>query len=64
MLLSKNKKCSCNGNCNCGKETQTESLNQTKELLGSFDHKIPVLETSKNNYKVVKESPVKNMLLS
>jgi hypothetical protein len=64
MLLSKNKNCSCNGNCNCGKETQTESLNQTKELLGSFDHKIPVLETSKNNYKVVKESSVKNMLLS
>lgn len=68
MLLSKNKKCNCGedckcgGNCNCN--TQNESVAQQKELLGSFDHKIPVLETSQNNYKVVKDTPSKNMLLS
>lgn len=70
MLLSKNKTCSCGedckcgGNCKCNSQVQTESTTQQKELLGSFDHKIPVLETSKNNYKVVKDAPSKNMLLS
>lgn len=70
MLLSKNKKCNCGDNCNCGEnckcnsQVQNESTTQQKELLGSFDHKIPVLETSKNNYKVVRENPAKNMLLS
>lgn len=70
MLLSKNKKCNCGDNCNCGEnckcnsQVQNESTTQQKEFLGSFDHKIPVLETSKNNYKVVKENPAKNMLLS
>ena len=70
MLLSKNKKCNCGDNCNCGEncscnsQAQNESSIQQKELLGSFDHKIPVLETSKNHYKVVKDNESKNMLLS
>lgn len=66
MLL--NKKCNCGQDCKCGENCncniQNESNISSKELLGSFDHKIPVLETNKHNYKVIKEIPPKNMLLS
>lgn len=70
MLLNKNNKsvctdnCDYNGNCNCNNEIKSESTNTQKELLGSFDHKVPVLEISKNNYKVIKDNKTKNMLLS
>jgi uncharacterized 2Fe-2S/4Fe-4S cluster protein (DUF4445 family) len=60
MLL--NKDCKCGGDCTCNKITVENQQNE-KELLGSFDHKIPVLEISKHNYKVIKDSPEKNKML-
>lgn len=60
MLL--NKDCKCGGNCTCEKVT-VENEQNNKELLGSFDHKVPVLEISKNNYKVVKDNPERGKLL-
>ena len=64
MLLNKDTKCTCDGVvCQCGKTT-SESIEIGKELLGSFDHKIPVLETKNHEYKVVKDSRKENLLLS
>ena len=63
MLLSK-EKCTCNAEgCTCGKEIKNEGLENGKELLGSFNEKIPVLETNNHEYKVVKESVKKENLL-
>ena len=64
MLLSK-EKCLCGKeDCKCGKDTQNETLEIQKELLGSFNEKIPVLETNKHEYKIVKDSRKENLLLS
>ena len=65
MLLNKNK-CTCKeGGCSCGKQVANEGFENGKELLGSFNEKIPVLETNNHEYKVVKETIQKeNLLLS
>jgi len=63
MLLNKTKKCNCsNGVCNC--KSKNENVALQKELLGSFNEKLPVLETKNHEYKVVKESTKENLLLS
>lgn len=66
MLLNKIEKCTCGTTgCSCGKQATNECLGNGKELLGSFNTKIPVLETSNHEYKVVKETIKKeNLLLS
>lgn len=46
-------------------EETNENLENGKELLGSFNQKIPVLETSSHEYKVVvKETKKDNLLFS
>ena len=64
MLLNK-EKCGCGGNCKCTQTPNTnEGLENSKELLGSFDQTIPVLETKNHEYKIVKEAKKPNLLLS
>lgn len=65
MLLNK-EKCTCDTEgCTCGKEIANEGLENGKELLGSFNQTIPVLETNNHEYKVIKETAKKaNLLLS
>ena len=65
MLLNKTN-CTCGTEgCTCGKQTANEGLENGKELLGSFNEKIPVLETNNHENKIVKEfSKKENLLLS
>jgi hypothetical protein len=64
MLLNKETKCNCGGNCSC-KTVNENSVDSEKELLGSFNQKIPVLETNNHEYRVIKETKkTENLLLS
>ena len=64
-MLLKKEKCTCDTTgCSCGKEIKTEGLENQKELLGSFNEKIPVLETNNHEYKIIKDSSKGNLLHS